>query len=477
MRQRKRSIVLIGVTAAVCLGITAGGAAFAGPPSGVKGEPQPEAKPFRVSNQDISPASIAFEPNGSMVAAFDVTTKNAEVCLLNRGWRSCAHKLSLGVPSSHNDWDSVYGPHVFVPSANHVIVLGDFCCDHNVNDTLMYSSTDGGRTFGPLTRIGLVTVGGAVLIGKQIVFSGLVSQIGAAQVESVKVGASGPPAAVATVSQGQNVVTDVGIGDYRGGVLAAFDNDGKFWQTFVKYAPDHSDFNSSTSYKKVISISNEQLLGASGSALLTIQTTHKQAVELRLFNGKSFGSAHAVPGTSGGGPEWFGIEQAPGGGTHVFTERGFANYDLIEYSTSNGTVWTKRNLGNAIDSNAFSAGLDGRGTGLILGTLNHVTAYPVLQSQSVSFSLKSSSIRKGKSTTATGKGSPAGTGRLVVLQVERSGKWYDVKGATAHEKSNGSFSFTIKGQSVGKFAYRAVVSDLAGYLLFGYSNGRTLRVT
>lgn len=161
----------------------------------------------------------------------------------------------------------------------------------------------------------------------------------------------------------------------------------------------------------------------------------------------------------------------------MFTERGFANYDLIEYSTSNGIHWEKRDLGNAIDSEAFNAGLDSRGTGLILGTLNQVTAYPVLQPQTVSFNLKSSSIRKGKSTTANGKASPAGASRLVILQVKRSGKWYDVKGATAHEKSNGSFSFTIEGRSAGKFSYRAVVSDLAGYLLFGYSKGRTLLVT
>jgi hypothetical protein len=65
-------------------------------------------------------------------------------------------------------------------------------------------------------------------------------------------------------------------------------------------------------------------------------------------------------------------------------------------------------------------------------------------------------------------------GRLVTLQVERSGRWYNV--ATAHEKSGGSFSFTIKGTSAGKFAYRAVAADLAGYLEFGYSASRTLRV-
>jgi hypothetical protein len=463
--------------AALSLASVLSGNALAGPPSGVKGDPQPEAKPFRISSQDSSPASIAFEPNGSLVAAFDVphgSRGEAVVCILDRGGRSCARKVEIGTPSSRDAWDTVYGPHVLVPSANRVIVLGDVCCDGNANDTLTYSSTDGGRTFGAFTRIGPVTVGGAVLIGKQIVFIGSDFPSGI-QVESVQVGAAKPPASVATLNEPRG---DVGIGTYHGGVLAASDKDGKFWQTFVKYAPDHSDFNNGKSYKKVISISNEQLLGASGSALLTIQTNHKQAVELRLFNGKGFGSAHPVPGTSGGGPEWFGIDQPPGGSTHVFTERASTGYDLIEYSTSNGTRWTKQDLGNAIDSNAFSAGLDSRGTGLILGSGgNQVTAYPVLQSQTVSFSLKSSSIRKGKSTTATGKGSPASAGRLVVLQVERSGKWYDVKGATAHEKSNGSFSFTIKGQSAGKFSYRAVVSDLAGYLLFGYSNSRTLRVS
>lgn len=476
MRQRGRSTFFSGVAAALCLGVTMGGIAFAGPPSGVKGEPQPEARPFNVSPRDSSPASIAFEPNGSLVAAYDVTVKKAEVCVLDRGHRSCAHKVDLGTPASGDTWDA---PQVLVPSSNHVIVLADYCCDTNSNgDTLMYSSTDGGRTFGPFSRIGGVTVGGAVLVGKQIVFTGVDAHVGT-QVESVKVGATGAPKTVASLSGNLNFVTDVGIGAYHGGVLVGYDNDGAIWQTFVKYAPAGSDFNNGNSYKKVITIKNESLLGMSGSALLTIQASGKQTVELRLFNGKSFGTAHAVPGTSGGGPEWFGLDQPPGGGTHVFAERGFASYDLIEYSTSNGTRWTKRNLGNATHSQAFNAGLDSRGTGLILGSLlmEPVIAYPVLQSQSASFSLKSSIIRKGKSTTATGKGSPAAAGRLVTLQVERSGKWYDVKGATAHEKSNGSFSFTIKGTSAGKFSYRAVVSDLAGYLLFGYSKARTLSVT
>jgi hypothetical protein len=145
-------------------------------------------------------------------------------------------------------------------------------------------------------------------------------------------------------------------------------------------------------------------------------------------------------------------------------------------STSDGTHWGKANLGNAITSSFFSAAVDSRHTGLVIGTGgSQAWAYPLMASQSVTFSLKSSTIKKGQSTTASGKGSPAGAGRVVTLQVERAGRWYAV--ATTHENSKGAFGFTIKGTSAGKFTYRAVVSDLAGYLQFGYSAGRTLSVT
>jgi hypothetical protein len=472
----RRSTFAMSAATVFCLVGALCGTALARPAGGIKGDPQPEAKPFRLSNVDASPAGVAFEPDGSLVAAYDISgaaNGKARVCLLNRGARACAHKADLGTLSG-DSWDVTSGPRVFVPSSNHVVLVGDTCCDTNTSgDTLMYSSTDGGKTFGAPTRIGSVAVGGAAQIGSQIVFIGADFPQGD-QVESVKIGATSPPPAVATLAPYRN---DVGIGAYHGGALAGYDNDGTIWQTWVQYAPPRSDFNKSSSYHKIITIDNESLIGVSGGALLTIQTNRKESVELRLFNGKGFGTAHAVPGTSGGGPEWFGVEQdPPGGRTHVFTERGFAGYDLIEYSTSNGTSWTKQDLGNAINSYGFSAGLDSRGTGLIFGTgSNQVNAYPVLQSQDVSFSLKSSNIKKGKSTTASGKVSPAGGGRVVSLQVERSGKWYDV--ATTHEGSTGSFSFTIKGTSAGTFSYRAVVSDLAGYLLYGYSSARSLHVS
>jgi hypothetical protein len=98
----------------------------------------------------------------------------------------------------------------------------------------------------------------------------------------------------------------------------------------------------------------------------------------------------------------------------------------------------------------------------------------VLAFQHVSFSLNPATITKGHSTTGSGKGSPAAKGRKVELQVEKSGRWFTV--ATTTEGSGGSFSFTIKGTSTGKFSYRVVASDLPGYLQYGYSKSQTLQV-
>ena len=56
-----------------------------------------------------------------------------------------------------------------------------------------------------------------------------------------------------------------------------------------------------------------------------------------------------------------------------------------------------------------------------------------------------------------------------------SGLWHTV--ATTAEGTGGAFSFTIKGTATGTFDYRAVVSDLPGYLQFGCSPAQSLHVT
>jgi len=473
----RRSGLALSAASAICLITALAGTALASPSAGVKGDPQPELKPFKLGILNATtPGSIAMEPDGSLVAAYGIGVGNGRtlICVLDRGKSACSDKPVL-TPLDNEDAEG--SPQVFIPSANHVDVLASMCCDANpAGDDLLYESTNGGKSFGAPVRVGNVSVGVAALVGNNIVFTS--GDNGAGQViESVSLAAPGPPATTA------NPVTkeafDVGVGSYRDGALVGSDSSGaSFDSTYVTFAPKGSDFNATSSYHLVGTFSKEDLLGMSGSAVLTIQTDGHSSAELRLFNGTGFSAPRSVPGSAGGGPEWFSVDQDPSGAVHVFSSRGLANpsYDLIERSTTNGgKTWSAPvDLGDAIADTNFSAALDSHGSGLGLGT-GAPTGYPVLAAQGVSFKITPGSIHKGKSATASGKGSPGAVGRVVTLQVERSGKWYNV--ATTHEKSGGSFSFKIKGSSAGSFSYRAVAADLAGYLQYGYSNAKSLHVT
>jgi hypothetical protein len=475
MNSRTRRASLVTITAGLlCLSGALGGAASAAAHAGgITGSPQPELRPFTIGASS-GPGTVALEPNGALVVAYGISAGNGKtaVCLLNRGGHTCSSRVTLTPPSG----DDLFGTsEVFVPSANHVVVLQGDCCDNSPSGgDVLFTSTDGGRSFGAPVRIGSLGVNTAELLDGDIVFM-TGDNGGGAQVESVPVNASGPPAQIATAISQE--AFDVGVGSYRGGALIAADDLTSDYTTRVAYASRGKNFDASSSYAGVGTFAHEQLIGISGNALLTAKTTGNNALELRLFNGKSFGPAHAVPHTAGGGPEWFAIDTDPSGRVHVFNESTHFSpiYDLFEESTSTGASWSAPlNLGNAIDSTVFGVALDAHGSGLVLGT-DPAIGYPVLAPQSVSFTLSKTSITKGRTVTGSGKGSAAAKGRAVQLQQLRSGRWYTI--ATTHESASGSFSFSIKGSGTGTFTYRAVASDLAGYVLYGYSAARSLRVT
>ena len=475
MLRLRGSALAVAVAGLLALGVALGGAATATTAaSGVKGDPQPELKPFSLGVSGYAGGSVALEPNGTLVTARGYTKGNGYivVCVLSRGAAKCASSATLSPLSG----DSLYGvPQVFIPSANHVVVLMDACCDASADGSdLLFSSVNGGKTFAAPVRVGTLGVSAAALIGGNVVFTSGDDTTGA-EVESIPAGAAGPPAetAVATTEE----AFDVGVGSYKSGALIASDFDGADYTTYVAYAPAGENFDLSASYARVGSFPHERLIGMSGDALLTVQTTGKEWALLRIFNGKTFGPAHEVPGTSGGGAEWFYVSGDPSGRVHVFSERAAAGYELTEVTTSTGASWSGAlKLGDAVASDSFSAALDSSGTGLVMGTgpAAAATGYPLLAGQGVSFALKSASIAKGKTTTASGGGGPVAKGRAVELQVERSGLWYTV--ATAHEGSTGKFAFTIKGGATGTYDYRAVIVDWAGYVQYGYSAARALKV-
>jgi hypothetical protein len=471
MHRLNRSIPTVIAASLLCLSTVLAGAASAVTAGGTKGDPQPELKPFKIGTA-TSAGNVAIESNGDLVVAYDIadgSTGEAFVCVLARAASTCTHSVKL----AGLDGDTLFGtPQVFTPSADDIVVLQETCCDSDPNSDLLYTSTDGGATFGAPVRVGSLGVNAAALIGSSIIFSE--SFTGDAYVESIPVDATGPPSSMATATA--KAAYDIGDGTYAGGALVASDYLSSDYTTYVAFAPSGKSFNKSSSYHNVGTFPHEQMIGISGGALLTLQTTGKEELLLRLFDGTGFGSAHVVP-SNGGGAGSYVIDQDSNGMVHVFTSdsRSTQTYHLYEVSSFSGTTWsTPVDLGDAVQDGQFAVALDHSGSGLVLGT-GAAYGYPVLAPQTVSLSLSPTSIKVGSETTASGTGAPAASGRDIELQQEKSGLWYTV--ATTTEAVSGSFSFKIKGTAAGTFDYRAVAADLPGYVLYGYSSSQPLTVT
>jgi hypothetical protein len=471
-RRQIRRVVIAGVSAGLLCGsaVLAAGAGAA-PAKGVKGDPQPELKPFTIGASNSTGGGAVVTSNGDVVTAYDVDDPGrTHVCVLARGKTSCLHSTTL---SPFAGDQAISTPAVFAPSANHVVILQPANGDSNVaGDDVLYSSSNNGTSFPTMARVGSLSLNAAALIGGNVVFGSSGSD--GTQVESVPDDATAP-GPVATLTSGASYA--IAIGSHAGGALVASQTGS--YLTSVKYASAGTAFGAAVSYASVGSFSNEELLGASGSALLTLEETGKYNVLLRIFNGHTFGAAHVVPGDSDfGGPVEYTVDQDASGDIHVFNIMARKGYNLYEQSTRSGASWTSPvDLGNAIDSSYFNAGLDANGSGIMLGVglgKAKAIAYPVLAPQSVSFTLTKSSVKKGHKVKGKGAGIASATGRHVELQIEKGHLWYDV--ASTHESKSGKFAFTIKGSAVGKFHYRAVASDRGGYVQFGYSASRALKV-
>ncbi|HEX9031353.1 MAG TPA: hypothetical protein VF834_05870 [Streptosporangiaceae bacterium] len=370
-----RLSIFAGVTA-TALGVLS---ALAGPAAATVGATRvPAARvpaasgPFKIGPAN-SAGTVALTANGGKVAVFDIKSGlgKTHVCLIAPTGRTCWHSTYLLPPAST---DNTFGrPGVFTPSAGHVVVLQQTCCEVNPNSTVLYTSSDGGKTFSAPVRVGALGVDASELIGGQILYTSQ-NNAGGLQVVSVPVAASGPRP---TARISSRVAYDVGLGQYKGSALVGTDFIGSTYTTYLYHAAKGSNFDVATSYSSVAKFAGESLLAMSGGALLT-DRVKGDAVLLRMFNGTAYGPAHVVAHIHGGLGTWLTVNQDPSGHVHVFAIMSTANYHMLEVSTSTGgTAWTRAtDLGNAISSTALSAATDSTGRGLVLGTVP-AWGYPV----------------------------------------------------------------------------------------------------
>jgi hypothetical protein len=469
-----RSVVAVVTLALVGSVVIAGAVAGA---SVTKGDPQPELKPFTLATHDDGGGgSVAILGNGTLLAAYSVKTADGRggvnVCIFPRAGTACASSSKTIVPPAGATNDTAGVPQVFVADKTHVYLLAGT----TNTGALLYTSTNGGVTFGAPVSLGGLSVATAAMAGDNIIFSPGNGSGGAA-VSSVNVVTPTAPGAPAIPSSAE--AEYIGDGSYKGGALVV---NGAFnGKVLADYAPVGADFNKASSYEDVGSFANEDFLGISGGALLTQASTGSYPVRLRLFNGKTFGAAHVVPKAEGSGPSSYVVVQSPGGGVHVFTVLAKNGYALDEESTSTGAKWSgPEALSSAEASSTFDGGLDSIGSGIVLGTnpasqgASKATAYPVLVTQHVTFAVNHTSVKVGRKVVASGTTHPVKMGRKVTLEILKKGLWHSV--ATTKASASGHFSFTVKEKAVGKVVYRAVGADSKGYVQFGYSSARKVDV-
>ena len=244
---RRRSILAASAASVLCLCTILAGTALASPAGGIKGDPQPNHKPFRIAGASTT-GGIALNGNSAIVA-YGVTGSSSKivVCAINLGQRKCSYKTVITTPDGGTlTPGGVTG--VFRPSAGHIAVLQNTCCDNVTNgDTLLYTSTNDGKSFGAPVRVGNIGVGAAVLIGHDIAF--IVGDVAGTHVESIPDSASGPPASTARLTATQAV--DVGIGEKGGALLAGYDTLTSDYTTYADYAAAGANFNAGSSYHKV----------------------------------------------------------------------------------------------------------------------------------------------------------------------------------------------------------------------------------
>lgn len=370
-------------------------------------------------------------------------------------------------------------------SGSTVDVIMDQCCYAQPETPLIWTSTDGGMTFGAPVFVGDTNNANVEQSDNSLVVADgdLVWEDGGGG--DVKVDAVSltnfdqneeTSASVVPNGSGDQELKYSGIGTYAGGVLVGASTFGNPASTTVYYAPAGQDPGLLSSYHDVGTFADATFEFLEGGALITQLNDGSQSYQIRLFNGTSFGAAHTIPDTNGGGPGWTTGGISAAGRVYIFSERNQDSYHLEVQSTTDGIHWTPRSdLGSADYAYSFNAALDAINTGIIVGSPNPVEVYPVLAAQSVSFALSKTKVLEGTTVTATGKTGYPSAGRKIELERWVAGAWHSVAATT--ENAAGKFTFHITEHSAATYTFRAVAADEIGYVQYGYSARKSLKVT
>ncbi len=322
----------------------------------------PAMPAYSIGTSVEGPGTGVVLPNGNFVLTWAVQAphhlENAEVCVLPLGAKACSSTTKL---ATLNKADLEGSVQVYATGNDDVSVVVGTCCTAGLDGDLRFNSINGGKSFGPATRVGTANVDTGTFANTELVWGG------GGQVQGIAPSATTPDPSYASV--GSAVAQDSLTTYHQGVIYAEYDvDDGN---VHVFYAPKGSNFDLASSYKQVTLVKNSQLGGVSDGALLTIDSS-SDTPELQMFNGTSYGPPHAVPVPAESLDGQFLVHESSSGKVHVSFNNARNRYkNITEWTKNGGKTWRGLTvLGSLDQAQADEIVLNGEGNGVILATGN-----------------------------------------------------------------------------------------------------------
>lgn len=264
----------------------------------------------------------------------DGTPDLLRYCRVPRGASACTGALTITPPLG----DTFARPYVFLPSPGTVLLLTNRCCTSGDDPTLLYTSTDGGASFGAPVQIGTIAPSGDAILGPAgTILAVTKTTTGGTRFQAMPI--AGPAVTDRPRIHGDEFSGSVGLS----GSTPIVSHDDLHTTSFSRWTGAGSINDASTWTSGVVGAGVEGRLAGGGGGLflqLTIGTPGNTRLAVRRFDGAAFGAPVEIAGSDS--PNEADLFEDAAGRLHSVWRRNAFSPKRLGYATSsNGSAWSE----------------------------------------------------------------------------------------------------------------------------------------
>ena len=284
-------------------------------------------------------ATVTLDPAGTGYISWigaEPTVSSLHFCALPRGAATCSVRTTIATEgtSLSRPFVVVSGTTVKVLSYRYGLTTPDFAA------VFLFTSLDGGRTFGVGRKVGKTPFSAAILGPEDSVSLTTNAYQNGLAYQRVPLGETPAPTTEAILSTTHVYSGAVALYNGTTPVVVSATGDGA---AQVRVSAGESDLNIATSWTPALNIGpGDRMHLASGSSGLFLLAQVASAFQVRRFDGTTFGAGVPLPEGTGEFAQAHFVSD-PTGQLHVVWPRVDVQGVRLDYATSdNGTVWQRR---------------------------------------------------------------------------------------------------------------------------------------